>query len=156
MACVFITPGPKYSDTPLTKLTVNHMDGVKSNNVIDNLEWMTNKENATHSRETGLNSIWNEGGLDNPATKPLLGRVVVKGPYEGLEFVVMGYRDAVRSGFYSAGRVARGKVSNSKGCDFKFISKEEASLHKHFLDLEKDQREYLKLSTKEKENYSSV
>ena len=39
---------------PDNKGYVNHIDGVKTNNHIDNLEWMTNQENCTHAVENGL------------------------------------------------------------------------------------------------------
>lgn len=36
------------------KLTVNHKDGVKSNNNLDNLEWVTYAENNKHAWDNGL------------------------------------------------------------------------------------------------------
>lgn len=38
-----------YIDNPLNKATVNHIDGDKLNNRVDNLEWSTHKENLQHS-----------------------------------------------------------------------------------------------------------
>lgn len=39
---------------PENKPYVNHIDGMRSNNTIDNLEWVTASENTQHAVDTGL------------------------------------------------------------------------------------------------------
>lgn len=50
-----------FSIKPFTNAVVNHINGLKYDNRIENLEWLTQKENIAHAWKTGLNQRVNRG-----------------------------------------------------------------------------------------------
>jgi hypothetical protein len=58
-----------YIENPLNKPQVNHINGVKTDNDVNNLEWCTAKENIRHSFKTGLSK--NHPGTDRYNSKLL-------------------------------------------------------------------------------------
>ncbi len=55
--------GQVYIENPENKPCINHIDYIRSNNIVTNLEWVTIKENAHHSK-CNLRSVMGE---NNPA-----------------------------------------------------------------------------------------
>ena len=59
--CVHRLVGKAFLDNPSNKKEINHLDGDKRNNRVENLEWCTRSENLRHAFANGLKQP--SGGL---------------------------------------------------------------------------------------------
>jgi hypothetical protein len=60
---------------PLNKPQVNHINGIKADNRLDNIEWATSSENRIHAYKTGLQKghpTNQKKGADNPRSTPVV------------------------------------------------------------------------------------
>lgn len=58
-----------FIENPNNYPIINHIDGDKTNNHIDNLEWCTQSHNNRHAYRTGLKRLENYTGEGNPTSK---------------------------------------------------------------------------------------
>lgn len=94
-----------FVDNPEKKLTVNHLDGIKSNNNLSNLEWNTYSENLKHAFNIGLNS---NVGIKNPRSKLNEKQVRI------IRSIGNKMKQIDISDFFGVGRVAICNILNNK------------------------------------------
>ena len=67
-----------YNPDPINKIEVNHKDGIKTNNHVSNLEWVTKQENLRHALQTGLKVVGFGENSCNPKITEKTAREICK------------------------------------------------------------------------------
>ena len=124
IACCFIALPEELVLKHPEELHVNHIDGVKDNPALANLEWSTAKGNAEHALSKGL--YVPPSGVNHYAIKPVKG-IVHSGPNVGYEFLIRGSKEFKQHGF-NQGNVSKcclGQQETHKNCKWVFATEEE-------------------------------
>lgn len=125
VASTFIPKPEKLKELPLNLLTVNHDDGVKHHNGVNNLEWMTSSENSIHALE---NNLYGED-KNSYSNSIFLAEYIIDDKLKGTKFIVRGMNELKSYGLSRSQLTSAilGISDSALGCRWSMISEEEAN-----------------------------
>ena len=88
--------GLEFIDNPKNMPEINHINGIKSDNRVENLEWCSSSENQKHAFDTGLQKGTVLRGWDHGKYK---GEIIAKSIVDAKEIIIRSVADSKKHGF---------------------------------------------------------
>lgn len=112
LMCLTFLPNPE------NKKYVNHLDGIRNNNPLWNVEWATPSENAQHAHDTGLQV--SAKGKDHYSARAVL-QITKDGKLVERHDTLVGAAKSINKHPAHIGRVAKGERKYAYGFKWEYV-----------------------------------